>query len=53
MRLIRRLYWTAVLYAGNLHPDNRAYWGWVKLTTAWQAARPLRDLRPTRWWSLW
>ena len=44
MKLLRRLKWTWILYTGNLHACNRRYWGWIKLTTAWAASKPLENL---------
>lgn len=38
-RFFRRLRYTWVWYTGNLYADNRRYWGWVKLRTAWEAAK--------------
>jgi hypothetical protein len=38
MKLLRRIRYTWILYTGNLWPSNRKYWGWIKLSTAWEAA---------------
>lgn len=40
-RFLRRAYWTWIIWSGNARKCNRVYWGWVKLRTAWAAAKCL------------
>jgi len=41
MKLLRRIRYTWIIWSGNVHKCNRDYWGWVRLKTAWEAARHL------------